>query len=131
MAIPSTVADIRELIKTPLPDAVIESIICMVNELVGECLTTSYPACTAENIFNWMVCHFIQATDGGSVTQKRAANGASISFEQYGTGEGLKSTPFGRMVLMVDTKACYSNLVADTFLFGVIGDPTRSTSGGC
>ena len=131
MALPTSVNDIRELIKTPLPDAVIESIICMVNELVGDCLTSSYPECTTENIFNWMVCHFIQAMDGGSATQKRAANGASISFEQYGTGEGLKSTPFGRMVLMVDTQGCYSGLVADTFLFGVIGDPTRSTSGGC
>lgn len=129
MAIPTTPTDIKELIKTPLPDAVVDGIICMVDELVGPCLTSSYPECTAENIFNWMVCHFIQAMDGGSVTQKRAANGASISFEQYGTGEGLKSTPFGRMALTADTKGCYSNLVADTFLFGVIGDPTRSTSG--
>tara|TARA_R110000851_G_scaffold3716_2_gene15164 strand:+ start:605 stop:1000 length:396 start_codon:yes stop_codon:yes gene_type:complete len=131
MAIPSSVADIREVIKTPLPDSVIEGIIGMVNELVGACLSSSYPTNTAENIFKWMVCHFIQAMDGGSVTQKRAANGASISFEQYGTGEGLKSTPFGRMVVMADTKGCYSGLVADTFLFGVIGDPTRSTSGNC
>lgn len=131
MAIPTTPTDIKALLGTTLPDAVIDGIICMVDELVGDCLTSSYQECTAENIFNWMVCHFIQAMGGGSVTQKRAANGSSISFEQYGTGEGLKSTPFGRMVLMADTQGCYSGLVADTFLFGVIGDPTRSTSGGC
>ena len=131
MAIPTNVEEIRDLIKTPLPDAVIQNMICMVDELVGECLLSTYQECTAENIFNYMVCHFIQAMDGGSASQKRAANGASITFEQYGTGEGLKSTPFGRMVVMLDTANCYSGLVADTFLFGVIGDPTRSTVGDC
>lgn len=126
MAIPSTVDEIKMTCKTTLPDSVVEGIICMVNERVGQCLTQTYPECTATNIFDWMVCHFIEAMQGGSITQKKAANGASISITQYGSGEGLKATPFGRMVIMADIQGCYSNLVADTFLFGVVGDPTRS-----
>ena len=58
----------------------------------------------------------------GLTTQKRAANGASISTEFHGSGEGLKSTQSGKMLTMIDTAGCYNNLFASPLLFGTVGN---------
>ena len=42
--------------------------------------------------------------------------------EIYGGGEGLSSTPMGRILLSLDTAGCANALTQDTFLFDTLGN---------
>ena len=126
MATEITPTDVRQFCKTTLPDAAIDSLICTVRSRIGSCVNSSYEDCVAKSLFIYAVCHFIEAAQGGSVTSKRAANGASIQIEQLGKGQGLRSTPSGRILIQLDISGCYSNLVADTFVFATVGNPNPS-----
>lgn len=125
MSVIVTDADVKALCKTAMADAVIDLTINSVQTKIGQCVCDTYDDDTAKLIIMYAVCHFISASGSGDVTSRKAANGSSVSFEQHGTGEGLKSTQFGRLLIMADTEGCHSKLVADTFTFLSIGDPAR------
>ena len=122
MALDITPADIKDFCSTSASDAVIESIICSVQAGIGDCLESSYPLCTAETIFKAVVCHMLSMIDGGEVTSERAPNGASTTYANNGSGEGLKSSEMGRLALSLDTNNCTAAMFADTFLFLACGD---------
>ena len=126
MTIAITPNDIRAFCSTRLPDPAIDTLIGMVTSKVGACVEASYEGDCAKMVMVYAVCHFAEAAVGGSVTSKRAANGASINIEQYGAGQGLRSTPSGRQAISIDTQGCLSGLFADTFVFGTVGDPNPS-----
>lgn len=128
MAFIITVEEVRATCPTSLPDTVIEGLICMVQDKMGQCVEDAYVECTGKNILIFAVCHFIQSMGGGYVKSKRAANGTQITFNETFSGEGLQSTTFGRLLIQVDTSVCYKNLVSDTFLFLSIGNPTTPCS---
>ena len=123
MAIVITIADVKAFCPTSLPDAVITSFIDLVNERMGDCAESSYPVDTAKTILIYAICHFVQATEGSEIQSERAPNGASTTFENHGSGEGLKSTQSGRTLLMLDTAHCSNSLVTQTFLFLAVGCP--------
>lgn len=127
MALSITPADVKSVCKTGLADSVIQMFIDSVNSKIGACLESAYDLNNANLLLTLYSCHYVEALKGGSTSQKRAANGASVTVEQYGTGEGLKSTPSGRMALSLDTEGCYSGLINDTFVFDTFGDPARGT----
>lgn len=122
-----TAADIKGLCATALPDSAIDNLISTVESRVGECVRENYPECEAITILSYAVCHFVEAAAGGSVTSRKAANGSSVNIEQYGAGQGFRSTPSGRILIALDIMGCTSKLVADTFVFTTIGDANRST----
>ena len=122
-----TTADIKALCATAMPDSAIKSLICTVESRVGACVRENYPDCEAVTILSYAVCHFVEAAAGGSVTSRKAANGSSVNVEQYGAGQGFRSTPSGRILIALDIMGCTSKLVADTFVFTTIGDSNRST----
>lgn len=125
MAIALTPADVKEFCSTSLSDAAISSLICVVQAKMGTCAEDAYTECLAKQVLVYAVCHLVEAAKGGSVTSKRAANGASVNVEQYGSGEGLKSTPSGRLLIMIDTEGCYELLIASPLLFTSIGEAAR------
>lgn len=122
-----TAADIKGLCSTSMTDSAVDNLILMVESRVGDCVRQTYPECEATVIISYAVCHFIEAAAGGSVTSRKAANGASVNIEQYGKGQGFRTTPSGRILLSLDIQGCTSKLVADTFVFTTIGDANRST----
>lgn len=123
MTIAITPDDIKEFCSTSMSDAAIEALICVVQDKMGACAESSYSECVGKQVLIYATCHLIESQKGGSVTQKRAANGASISTEQYGTGEGVKSTPSGRLLIMIDSAGCYHNLFVSPLIFGTVGNP--------
>lgn len=122
MAITVTLETIKETCPTTLPDAVISGLICTTTERIAGCLEMSYPECTAELLLTYAVCHFVQAAAGGDKKMTKAPNGASTTLEIYGGGEGLSSTPMGRLLVSLDTKGCANSLTQNTFLFGTVGN---------
>ncbi len=124
MAIVITPDDIKEFCNTSLSDAAIDALICVVQDKMGACAESSYEECVGKQILIYATCHLIESAKG-STTQKRAANGASISTEYYGTGEGLKSTPSGRTLLMIDSAGCYNGLFVSPLILGTVGNPAR------
>jgi hypothetical protein len=103
-------------------DELVQCVIDSIQETIGACLDASYPECTAKLIFVSVACHILGSTDGGEVTSERAPNGASTTYANNGSGEGLKGTESGRLALSLDTKGCTSTMFADTFLFLAGGD---------
>ncbi len=126
MTIVITPADIKEICPSTLPDAVIEDLICMVQDRIGECVEASYVECTAKMILKYSVCHFVEQTQGDKVKSKKAANGASVTFDNAGTSsEGLDGTNAGRLVMSIDTAGCSSALVTTTLFIGSFGNAAR------
>lgn len=110
-------------------DELVQCVIDSIQERIGACLDASYPGCTAKLIFVNVACHILSSTGGGEITSERAPNGASTTYANNGSGEGLKSTEFGRLALSLDTNGCTSAMFADTFLFLSAGDPEPPMSG--
>lgn len=123
MTINVSVCDIRDMCGSTMPDRVIESLICTVLDKMESCVDSAYSDCVGETIINYAVCHLLGVQDGGDIKSERSANGASTTFENKGSGEGLKSTNFGRLLLSIDTENCHIALFAPTFLFMSAGDP--------
>jgi len=123
MAIVITVAEINAMCPSQLPDAVVQNLIDTVTAAMGDCVESSYPLALATTILQYSICHLVVSSDAGEIKSERAPNGASINYENHGSGEGLKSTYFGRLVITLDTSLCYNSLFAPTFLFLSGGDP--------
>ena len=121
MTIQVTPCDVRELCETGLSDGAINGMICAVQAKMGECVESTYDECVGKLILTYAVCHMAESQEG-SVTQERAANGSSVSQEYYGTGEGVKSTKAGRMLIMLDSAGCYNALFVSPLFFGVVGE---------
>lgn len=120
-----TASDVTAICPTSLPDAVVDDIICMVESRIGDCVTSSYTdECTQDIILKYAACYFVESMGGEEVSQEKAANGSSVTYDIQGGGEGLRSNQWGRLLIQVDTAGCYSNLVADTFLCITVG-PTN------
>lgn len=123
MAITITIAEVKEFCPTSLPDAVITSLIDLVTERMGVCAEAAYSANIAKTVLIFAACHFVETAGGGEVKTERSPNGASTTFENHASGEGLKSTQNGRNLLSVDKAHCYNLLVDQTFVFLAAGDP--------
>lgn len=109
-------------IKSSLDDDEINDLICVVQSKMGECVETSYDECVGKRILIYAVRHMLESQEG-AITSEKAANGSSVNYEYYGTGEGVKSTSAGRMLVMLDSSGCYHNLFTSPLYFGVVGDP--------
>ena len=114
-------SDVKALCSTGLDDVVIDAMICAVQSKMGDCVQATYDECVGKLILTYAVCHMAESQEG-SITQERAANGSSVSQEYYGTGEGVKSTKAGRMLIMLDGSGCYNALFASPLLFGLVGE---------
>ena len=124
MTIQVTPCDVKAFCTTSMSDEAINALICVVQSKIGECVESSYDECVGKQVLIYATCHMLESAKG-STTQKRAANGASISTEYYGTGEGVKSTPSGRLLIMIDSAGCYNGLFVSPLIFGTVGNAAR------
>lgn len=117
-----TVNQVRETCPSSLPDSAIESILCMVNDKVGECLDASYSECEAYNIQLYLACHIIYLTENPQrVESFSAPNGTKESYKNYTTENGLGSTSFGKLILLLDKSGCVQQNTSTPFWLQSVG----------
>lgn len=63
---------------------------------------------TTNQIEKWFIAHMIASSQHGEVIEEKVGD-ASIKYHDY-KGEGLSSTVYGRMVLLLDRLGLMSNL---------------------
>tara|TARA_R110000772_G_scaffold267056_1_gene390338 strand:+ start:35 stop:433 length:399 start_codon:yes stop_codon:yes gene_type:complete len=127
MTIQVTACDVKAFCTTSLGDQAIEALICVVQSKMGECVETAYDECVGKQVLIYAVCHMVES-QSGEKTQIRASNGASVTKQYHGTGEGVKSTQSGRMLIMIDSAGCYNNLFVSPLLFGTVGEAARGNN---
>tara|TARA_R100000951_G_C2645206_1_gene182324 strand:- start:928 stop:1308 length:381 start_codon:yes stop_codon:yes gene_type:complete len=121
MTIQVTPCDVKAFCTTSLSDQAINALICVVQAKMGECVESNYDECVGKMVLTYAVCHMVESQTGEK-TQVRAANGASITKQYHGTGEGVKSTSAGRSLIMIDSAGCYNNLFVSPLLFATVGN---------
>lgn len=116
-----TVADVREVISSSMPDSYINAIINLVYIRIGGCLSANYNEETANLIALNLVAYYVDIANGkNQIASENSPNGASISY-QATTAKGLASNPFGQLVLAFDLSQCYLGMVVRTGGLCVIG----------
>ena len=121
MAIPVTTSDVKEFCTTGLSDAAISALISVVQSKMGVCVEDAYTDDVGKQVLIYAVCHMLES-QGGSITSEKAANGSSVNYDYYGTGEGVRSTSSGRLLVMIDSAGCYNKLFVSPLLFDTVGD---------
>lgn len=122
MTIQVTPCDVKSFTNTNMSDEAINGLICVVQAKIGECVESAYDECVGKQVLIYATAHMLESQEG-SITSEKAANGSSVNYEYYGTGEGVKSTSAGRMLVMLDSAGCYNNLFVSPLVFMSIGDP--------
>ena len=103
-----TATEVKEILdNSALSDTIVDAYILGANSLVNSVLGTGDTALLKE-IERWMAAHMI-ASSRERMAQKEGAGGAYI--EYTGTsGQELRSTPYGQMVLTLDTSGEMASL---------------------
>jgi len=103
MAVRTTIADVTLIMKSVPADAAvtkfIESASLMVDEILGS--DTTLEDTLKEDIECWLTAHLIACTLK-RMPAKAGAGGASIEYMGK-SAMGLETTPYGQMVLAMDT----------------------------
>lgn len=103
MAARVTANDVRAILnETELSDAIIETYISSANVLVDQVLSyTSLSANVLREIERWLTAHMI-VLSRERLTREEGAGGAKVVYMGV-DGKGLEATPYGQMVLELDT----------------------------
>lgn len=103
-----TATEVKEILdNSTLTDTIVDAYILGANSLVNSALGTGDTALLKE-IERWMAAHMI-ASSRERMAQKEGAGGAYI--EYTGTsGQELSSTPYGQMVITLDTSGAMASL---------------------
>ena len=105
-----TVAEVKAILDdTALSDPVITTFITSANVMVTQALGSSaLGASVLKEIERWMTAHMI-ASSRERMAKSEEAGGAKISYTgQFYTG--LRGTPYGQMVLVLDTTGAMAAL---------------------
>ena len=100
-------------VKAIMPDVVILDAAADLYIAAGSLIIDSVFGATdvsnaTKEIEKWFVAHIIASTQQGTVVEEKVGD-ASIKYREY-KGEGLNSTSYGRMVLLLDRLGLLSNL---------------------
>lgn len=100
---------VKQIINTSLGDSVIEALIDSANLMVTNVLGSSeLGSSTLTEIERWLTAHLISISWERQATDEKLGE-ASIKYAGV-FGEGLKSTTYGQMVLMLDTSGLMANV---------------------
>ncbi len=106
-----TVAEVKEIIKTGLPDAVIQAFINTVDK-ADLCLAGyDLPDDTIKVMKQYAVAHMIETSSRGDVSSQSAPSGASRSFRDR---KGLQGTNFGMTLEMMTGYSCIQSVIDNT-----------------
>jgi hypothetical protein len=98
----TTATEVKEIITTSLSDAAVTAYIGIANRMVTANLSEQELSDeTLEDIECWLTAHLIAVTKERFTTGEKIGD-ASVNYAGI-FGEGLKSTSYGQMVLMLDT----------------------------
>lgn len=105
----TTAADVKLIIDTALADVTIDAYIGTASDFVDNTLAgTTLSDNTLTIIEKWLTAHLIASTQE-RVAVEEGAGGAYIKYAGI-FGEGLKSTPYGQMAIMLDTSGTLTNI---------------------
>jgi hypothetical protein len=110
---------------TTLADAIVDAYILAAEEMVTNVLSTdtTLSAALLKEIGRWLAAHMIAATKERMETEA-GAGGAYIKYA--GTfGEAFSSTPYGQMVLQLDTTGKFASLGCKVASMSAIQGPSR------
>ena len=103
-----TATEVKEILNdSTLSDTIVDAYILGANSLVNSALGTGDTALLKE-IERWMAAHMIASTRE-RMAQEEGAGGAYIKYLGTG-GQELSSTPYGQMVLTLDTTGAMASL---------------------
>ena len=110
MAARVTATEVKEIISTSLSDAIVNAYIAaataMVDEVVGD--STALGDDLKKEIERWLAAHMI-ATTRERMGAEEGAGGAYIKYTgEY--GQNLSSSPYGQMVLTLDSTGYFASL---------------------
>ena len=98
----TTAVEVKQIIETSLEDSVVDSYITGANLLVTQVLGSSpLPSELLAEIERWLTAHNIAITRE-RMAKTEGAGGASITYIGQ-AGVGLNATPYGQMVVTLDT----------------------------
>ena len=101
---------VKDIMETALSDAQIDAIIPMASRMVDDNLASSdLSTATLTDIETWLTAHLIAMGKERQAEEERV-NDIWITY-QGNFGEGLKSTTFGQMVLILDTTGSFASLI--------------------
>lgn len=106
-----TVAEVKEIIQTSLPDDVIQAFINTVDK-ADLCLAGyDLPDETIKVMKQYAVAHMIETSSRGDVKSQSAPSGASRSFRD---GKGLSGTNYGMTLEMMTGYSCIQAVIDNT-----------------
>lgn len=109
MAVVITVAEVKAIQATNLPDSVIQDIIDTVSA-ADACLdANAVPDATQRLLKLYASAHLMYASSTGNVQSERSPTGASRTYREGGSG--LESSPWGGQILQLDQYGCVSSLL--------------------
>jgi len=108
MAVRVTSTEVKEIIDTTLDDKHVDVYIGLANTMVTNTVTCGLSAAVLKEIERWLAAHLITITKDRQTTEEKLGDAQA---KYTGTfGEGLKSTSYGQMVLILDTCGQFGNL---------------------
>ena len=110
MAVLVTAAEVKQIIPTNLSNTILDAYILGADELLNNILgtDTTLSAALKKEIERWLTAHMIASTQG-RLEMEAGAGGAYIKYAGVFT-EGLKLTPYGQMVLTLDSTGKFASL---------------------
>jgi hypothetical protein len=111
MAARVTATDVKAIMpEVDILDATVELYIvagtALVNSVFG--VWTSTESILITEIEKWFVAHMIASTQSRVAIEEKVGD-ASVKYHDW-KGEGLESTPYGQMVLLLDTSGKMKNI---------------------
>jgi hypothetical protein len=107
-----TASDVRLIMNvsvTTLTDAMIIPFLTAAGTMIDEVFTdVSIDATLLEEIEKWFTAHMIASTIHRTTVEEKVGD-ASVKYNSM-KGEGLSSTPYGQMVMILDTAGLMSKL---------------------
>lgn len=111
--------DVKVIINTSLEDIEINSFINIADGIINQQLDSDdFTDAELKEIERWLTAHLIATTRERIGTSEKVGD-ASITYAGK-FGEGLKSTPYGQMVLQLDTSGVFADLGTQKLYFKAI-----------
>ena len=107
----TTLENVRNLTGTKKPDAELTLMIRTAKAIVARCKSSCWSEDEKALVVAWLAAHFV-ATSGeskGAQTSRKLGD-AQTSWSRAALGEGLKSSPYGQQVLLMDHCGCLAKL---------------------
>lgn len=88
-------------------DAVVEAMIDAATDVITDVIGSGLTDARLKEVERWLVAHMLSATVFKTTSEEKIGDASAKFTGKW--GEGLSSTPYGQMVLMLDTTGKMAN----------------------